>query len=99
MTTQCQQILANGNPIDTSDIERSTSRLASHIAPLLHQMTSMKGFNYQQLAMEKLLKQPVVQGAMLDEAVNSKKYETTIEIVDNMRRGCRVSKLIIILMR
>ncbi len=50
-------------------------------------MTSMKGFNYQQLAMEKLLKQPVLQGAIIDVVVNSKKYETTIEIVDNMRRG------------
>ncbi len=49
-------------------------------------MTSMKGLNYQQLAMEKLLKQPVLQGAMLDVAVNSKKYETVVEIVDNMKR-------------
>jgi hypothetical protein len=37
--------------------------------------------------MEKLLKQPVLQGAMLDVVVNSKKYETIVEIVDNMRRG------------
>jgi hypothetical protein len=28
-----------------------------------------------------------LQGAMLDVAVNSKKYETIVEIVDNMRRG------------
>jgi hypothetical protein len=32
----------------------------------------MKGFNYQRLAMEKLLKQPILQGAMLDVVVNSK---------------------------
>ncbi len=87
MTTQCQQILANGNPTYTSDIERLASRLASHIAPLLHQMTRMKGLNYQQLAMEKLLKQPILQGAMPNVVVNSKQYETTIEIVDNMRKG------------
>jgi hypothetical protein len=72
MTTQCQQILANGNPTYTSDIERLASRLASHIAPLLHQMTRMKGLNYQQLAMEKLLKQPILQGAMPNVVVNSK---------------------------
>jgi hypothetical protein len=47
LTTQCQQILANGSPTYTSDIERLTSRLANHITPLLHQMTSMKGLNYQ----------------------------------------------------
>jgi hypothetical protein len=47
MTTQCQQILANGNPTYIGDIERSTSRLASCIAPLLYQMISMKGLNYQ----------------------------------------------------
>jgi predicted DNA binding CopG/RHH family protein len=72
MTTQCQQILANGNPTYTSEIERLTSRLANHIAPLLHQMTSMKGLNYQQLAIEKLLKQLVLQGAMPDVVMNSK---------------------------
>jgi len=72
MTTQCQQILANGNPTYISAIEGSTSRLASHIAPLLHQMTSMKGLNYQRLTMEKLLKQFVLQGAMPDVVVNSK---------------------------
>jgi hypothetical protein len=32
----------------------------------------MKGLNYQQLAMEKLLKQLVLQGAMPDVVVNSK---------------------------
>jgi hypothetical protein len=32
----------------------------------------MKGFNYQLLAMEKLLKQPIWQGAMLDVVVNLK---------------------------
>ncbi len=49
-------------------------------------MTSMKGFNYQLLAMEKLLKQPVLQDAMLDVVVNSKHYEIEVEIVVNMRR-------------
>jgi hypothetical protein len=63
------------------------SRLASHVTPLLHQMTSMKGLNDQLLAMEKLLKQPVVQDAMLDVVVNSKHYETEVEIVVNMIRG------------
>jgi hypothetical protein len=63
------------------------SRLASHITPLLHQMTNMKGLNYQLLAMEKLLKQPILQDAILDVVVNSKHYETTAEIVDNMKRG------------
>jgi hypothetical protein len=57
------------------------SRLASHVTPLLHQMTSMKGFNYQLLAMEKLLKQLVLQHAMLDVVVNSKHYETTVELL------------------
>jgi hypothetical protein len=47
----------------------------------------MKGLKYQQLAMEKLLKQPVLQGAMPNVAMNSKKFETTVEIVDNIRRG------------
>jgi hypothetical protein len=32
----------------------------------------MKRLNYQQLAMEKLLKQPILQGAILDVVVNSK---------------------------
>ncbi len=50
-------------------------------------MTSMKGLNYQLLAMGKLLKQPVLKDVMLDVVVNSKHYETIIEIVDNMRRG------------
>jgi len=63
------------------------SRLASHITPLLHQMTSMKGLNYQLLAMGKLLKQPILKDVMLDVVVNSKHYETIVEIVDNLRRG------------
>jgi hypothetical protein len=71
-TTQCQQIPTNGKPTYINDIGRLTSKLASHVAPLLHQMTSMKGLNYQQLAMEKRLKQLILQGAMLDVVVNSK---------------------------
>jgi hypothetical protein len=46
--------------------------------------------------MEKLLKQLVLQGAMLDVVVNLKQYETTVEIVDSMRRGWQVSRLIIV---
>ncbi len=38
MFTQCQQVIADGNPTHTIDIDRSTSRLASRIAPPLHKM-------------------------------------------------------------
>jgi hypothetical protein len=38
--------------------------------------------------MGKLLKQPILKDVMLDVViVNSKHYETKVEIVDNMRRG------------
>jgi len=37
--------------------------------------------------MEKLLKQPILNKAMLDVVVNSKQYETTFEVVNNMRKG------------
>jgi pentatricopeptide repeat protein len=35
--------------------------------------------------MEKLLKQPILNKAMLDVLVNSKQYEIAFEIVDNMK--------------
>ncbi len=87
MFIQCQQIIVDGNPIHTTDIDRLTSRFASCIAPLLHKMTRLKGLKYQQLAMEKLLKQPILIKAMPNVVVNSKQYETTFEIVNNMREG------------
>ncbi len=37
--------------------------------------------------MEKLLKQPILNKAMPDVVMNSKQYETTFEIIDNMREG------------
>ncbi len=37
--------------------------------------------------MEKLLKQPILKKLMLDLVVYSKQYETTFEIVDDMRGG------------
>jgi hypothetical protein len=46
MLTQCQQVIVNGNPTHTVDIDRSTSTLSSHIAPLLHKMTRTKGLEY-----------------------------------------------------
>jgi hypothetical protein len=47
----------------------------------------MKGLEYQRLAMEKLLKQPILNNAMLDVVVNSKQYEIAFEIVDNVKEG------------
>jgi hypothetical protein len=44
-------------------------------------MTSMKGLNYQLLAMEKLLKQPILQDAMPDVVMNSKHYKTTLKLL------------------
>ncbi len=87
MFIQCQQIIANGNPTHIIDRDRSTSWLASRIAPFLHKMIRMKGLKYQRLAMVKLLKQPILNKAMLDVVVNSKQYEIAFEIVDNMREG------------
>ncbi len=47
MFTQCQQVIANGNPIHVVDINRLASTLASRITPLLHKMTITKGLEYQ----------------------------------------------------
>jgi hypothetical protein len=46
MFTQCQKVIIDGNPTHTTNINRSTSRLANHITPLLHKMTGMKGLEY-----------------------------------------------------
>jgi hypothetical protein len=47
----------------------------------------MNGLEYQQLTLEKIIKQPILKKTMLDMVINSKQYETTFEIVDNMTRG------------
>ncbi len=52
---------------------------------MLHKLTSMKGFAFQKLTIKKLLKQPILKEAMLDVLVKSKLYETTYEIVGNMK--------------
>jgi hypothetical protein len=84
---KCQQILVNGNPTYTTNLDKSTTRLANQIAPILHKMTSTKGLDHQGVTMEKLLKQPTLKKSLLNLVVYSKQYETTFEIVDNMTRG------------
>lgn len=54
---------------------------------MLHKLISMKGHAYQKLTIEKLLKQPILKEATLDVVVKSKLYETTYEIVGNMKEG------------
>jgi len=88
------QTFANVNIPHTGDIERSTSRPANQIGPMLHMLISMKGFASQKLTIEKFLKQPILKEAMLDVVVKSKLYETTYEIVGNLKerwmgiKGC-----------
>ncbi len=69
------------------------------ITLLLHQMTSMKGLNYQLLAMEKLLKQPILQDAMPDVVMNSKHYKTTLKLLTTWKEVSMVSRLVIVLMK
>jgi hypothetical protein len=51
---------------------------------------------YQKLTIRKLLKQPILKEVMLDIVVKSKLYETTYEIVGNMKeewmgiKGCHI---------
>ncbi len=80
-------MLANGNPTYIGDIEKLTSRLAKQIAPFLHKITSRRGLDHQQLTMKTLLKNPTLKQVVLNLMMNSKQYETTFEIVDNMRGG------------
>jgi hypothetical protein len=47
----------------------------------------MKGPTYQKLTMQKLLKQPILKEAMPNVMVKSKLYETTCEIIGNMKEG------------
>jgi hypothetical protein len=54
------RIHIDANPIYTNNINRPTSRLANHIGPLLHEITSMNSLEYQQLTLEKILKQPIL---------------------------------------
>jgi hypothetical protein len=56
---ECLQTSVNANNPHIGDIKRSTSRLANKIGPMLLKLISMKGFVFQKLTIEKLLKQPI----------------------------------------
>ncbi len=62
-----------------------------------HKLISMKGLAYQKLTIEKLLKQPILKEPMPNVVIKSKLYETTYEIVGNMKerwmgiKGCETT--------
>jgi hypothetical protein len=72
---QCLQINVDENIAYPSNIQRSTSRFANQIAPLLHKLTSVNGLEHQRLTIKKLLKQPISKDVMPNVVINSKQYE------------------------
>lgn len=69
------------------NMQRSTSRLASHIAPILHDIICHNGVDNQRMTLQKVLQQPILKSVLPDVVVHSKRYEAAYEVCNSLKAG------------
>jgi hypothetical protein len=75
-----------------SDLQRQTTRLAAQIGPMLHTLTCHKGPEFQRMAIEKVLKHPLLINVVPDVILNSDKYQAAYDVCSSLKAGWQVVK-------